>query len=259
VTEVATALDQQPTFDPTISEGLFNNKTFSSISDGVWYLHVRFKNSVGWGPTVHYRISIDSAPPLSFAITSPDGLATANVSPTIVFSTKDQPSGVSAYKVTVDDVLATTTTLTMYTLAPQAAGKHRVVVQAIDQAGNTTESRAIVQVAAPALITIGGIRITQFWFFITFIVAICAGVFLGWYLGRKEREQRMRRAVIAERDVQASFGIIKKDVDNLLRKYNDDKISEQEAQEMKVMLKHIVGTIEKNTRYVVQNIEEIEL
>ena len=43
VTAVATALDQDPKLDPTLSEGLFDNKTFPAVSEGIWYLHVRFK------------------------------------------------------------------------------------------------------------------------------------------------------------------------------------------------------------------------
>jgi len=73
VTAVATEVDQHPDAVPAKSEGLFDNKTFSPLEDGVWYLHVQFKNSIGWGPTLHYRIGIDTAPPLGFSVTSPSG------------------------------------------------------------------------------------------------------------------------------------------------------------------------------------------
>lgn len=258
VTEVAAVVDQQPSFVPTESEGLFNNKTFNPLADGIWYLHVRFKNSVGWGPTEHHRIGIDSAPPLSFSVTSPDGFTTADIVPTIMYATKDQPSGISVYKILVNGALATTTTLTMYTLSPQPSGKQNIIVQAIDGAGNTTESRITIRILEAPFITIGGIRVTEFAFFTSLIFVLIMGGAGGWYLGRMEREKRSRRIIIAQRDIQTAFGIIKKDVDGLLRKYDANTLTEQEGKEIESMLKRISSTIEKNSQYVVQNIEEIE-
>lgn len=257
VTDVATVVDQRPTFDPTTSEGLFNNKTFSPLSDGIWYLHVRFKDSIGWGPTTHYRIGIDSAPPLSFTVTSPDGLATANVAPTIAYATNDQPSGVQDYRIVIDGTVATTTTLTKYTLPPQQPGNHSLVVQAVDRAGNVTESRVNVDILEIPLITIAGIRITKTSFFVSLIVMLVVGGAFGWYVGLKEREQRRRRVVIAQRDIQTAFAIIKKDVDTALRKLDDNTVTEIEAREMQSVLKHIAETMEKNKQYVVQNVGEI--
>ena len=68
----------------------------------------------------------------------------------------------------------------------------------------------------------------------------------------------MRRVVIAQRDIQTAFGIIKKDIDILLQKYSDNIVTKQEASEMKLILKRIAETTEKNKQYVVENIEEIE-
>lgn len=258
VTEVATAIDQQPVFDPTTSEGLFNNKMFSPIYDGIWYLHVRFKNTAGWGPTTHYRIGIDSAPPLSFTVTSPDGLTTANVAPTILFGTKDQPSGISHYVVLIDNTVATTTTQGKYTLLPQRPGNHTLVVQAIDVAGNKTESRVNLDILETPLITIAGIGITKNFFFTSIILAIIVGGMLGWYAGRKQREQRLRRLIIAQRDVQTSFDLIQKDVGNLLMKMSGGDITNQVQHEMKIILTRISDSIKKNKKYVVENIKEIE-
>jgi len=259
VTAVATAVDQQPTFDPTASEGLFNNETFSPLSDGIWYLHVRFKNSVGWGPTTHYRIGIDSAPPLNFAVTSPDGLATVNVAPTILFGTKDQPSGISHYTVLIDGVVATTTTLTKYTLLPQRPAVHSLVVQAVDRAGNMTEGRVSLDILEIPLITIAGIGITKSFFFTVLILALIAGGAFGWYMGRRQKEQRLRRLVIAQRDVQTSFDAIAKDVGNLLMRMSDEEgVSAQAAHEMKIVLTRISDSIKKNKQYIVENMNDIE-
>jgi Cohesin domain len=258
VTAVATALNQQPAFDPDQSEGLFDNKTFNPLLDGVWYLHVRFKNSVGWGATAHYRIAIDTSPPLSFSLNSPDGLMTANVAPTITFDSKDQPSGIEMYRVFVNGVLATTTSLSSYALLPQRPGNIGVVVQALDQAGNMTESRATLTILEAPLVIIGNVRVTQFTFFTIIIIAILACGMLGWYLGLRAKQKRQRRIFIAERDIHSSFDILKKDVDDLLRKYDGDSLTKQGAWEMKSVLKRISDTIEKNTQYVADNVGDIE-
>ncbi len=258
VTAVATAVNQQPTFDPTVSEGLFDNKMFNPLDDGIWYLHVRFKNAIGWGPTVHYRIGIDTVPPLNFSITSPDGLTTANVAPTISFATKDQPSGVRDYTILVDGTLATTTALTTYTLPPQAPGKHDVIVQAHDEAGNMTESRATIEILEAPLITIAGIRITQFGFYATIIAFLIGGLLLGRYLDVLEHRRRMRRVVIAQRDVQTVTNLIKKDLEGLVAKCDEGAMTQTKAEEMRSVLLRTVATADKFEKYLMQNVEEIE-
>ena len=258
VTAVATAVDRRPTFEPAASEGLFDNKTFGPLEDGVWYLHVRFKNSVGWGPTAQYRIGIDSAPPLGFTVTSPDAPSTANVAPRISFSTKDQPSGISMYKVLVDGTVATTTRAEAYTLSPQAPGNHDIVVQAYDQAGNMTESRMSIGILEAPLITIAGIRITQFSFYVTIIIFLIAGLLLGRYFDLLEHRQRRRRIVIAQRDVQAVSNLIRKDLEDLAAKCDAEALRKGDMKEMHTVLARLAETTEKFEKYATQNIEEIE-
>ena len=258
VTSVATAVDRQPAFDPTASGGLFDNETFDPLEDGIWYLHVRFRNAIGWGPTLHYRIGIDTAPPLDFSVASPDGLVTENVAPSISFLAKDQPSGILDYKILVDGTLATTTLLTAYTLPPQAPGKHDILVQAYDRAGNMTESRMAIDILEAPLITIAGIRITQFGFYVTIILFLIGGLLLGRYLDALEHQRRRRRIIIAQRDVQAVTNLVKKDLEGLIAKCDDKAMSQEEVGEMRSVLLHAVGTAEKFEKYLVQNVEEIE-
>lgn len=104
ISTVATAVNTNPNFNPTTGEGLFDSKTFPSINeDGVNYLHVRFKNANGWGPTSHYRIAIDTQPPLSFTPSFKTGLKSDEPSPIITFKTGDALSGISSYVILVND------------------------------------------------------------------------------------------------------------------------------------------------------------
>ena len=258
VTNVATALNQDPQFQPTVSEGLFDNKTFGAVTEGVWYLHVRFKNSVGWGSAAHYRIAIDTTPPFSFTAKSVEGPMTEISAPDLAFSTKDQPSGVAFYRILADGNAVGTTTDTSFTLPSLSFAAHNIVVQAVDYANNTTESRLSITVALPPFITIFGIKVTAGGFFGTIIAVIILGILIGWWLGRKAKSQRKNRAVIAGRDVMTAFGVIQKNIEKMLGYYNKGTLGESQSEDVKFLLQETKEQTDKMKRYVSENVEEIE-
>jgi hypothetical protein len=150
IATVSTVLDKNPTTDPIKEDGLFTNENYHALDNGEWYLHVRFKNSVGWGPTRHYRLAIDTVPPASFDVKSSSGMTTDNPTPTISFSTSDQLSGVQGYDVRIDNgqsVAASTSSFVLPVLDP---GKHKIFVTAHDQAGNAATASTEVTIQALA-------------------------------------------------------------------------------------------------------------
>ncbi len=146
VTDIASSLDKIPNTDPTKSEGLFDNKTFKALSNGVWYLHVRFKNNIGWGVTNHYKILIDALPPLPFKVEITGDPVSDNPTPEIKFSSSDQFSGIDYYQILIDGKEEVKTQKTSYVFKPVAPGKHQVVVDARDKAGNITEGRLDLEI-----------------------------------------------------------------------------------------------------------------
>lgn len=140
VSDVATLISKDPRAIPPRSEGLFDNKDFDALGDGIWYLHVQFKNNVGWGPSEHYRLAIDTAPPLPFTIKAAWGNSDTNPSPTLSYASADSLSGISQYQIIADQKEVVSTTSTSYTLPPQAPGKHHIRVSAHDAAENITEN-----------------------------------------------------------------------------------------------------------------------
>ncbi len=140
ITDVATLIDKNPSSNPAVSEGLFDNKTFASLDDGIWHLHVRFRNNVGWGPTAHYRIAVDTVPPAPFGILSSSGTASTNPSPTISFFASDALSGISGYSVQIDSGDYESVAGSSFTLPTLVPGTHSVRVAARDMAGNSTET-----------------------------------------------------------------------------------------------------------------------
>src|SRR3989344_3598777 len=145
ISGVATLLNRQPSSIPEgSSEGLFDNKTFNALSDGIWYLHVRFRNNIGWGPTVHYRLAVDTQPPLPFEITSRESEMSDVPNPTLSFRASDALSGVKEYQIRVNNepgiVIPAKNFPGEYQLHLANPGKHNITIKAVDLAGNSIEN-----------------------------------------------------------------------------------------------------------------------
>lgn len=151
VSGVSTAINTQPNFTPPEkSEGLFESKTFPSLSDGTRYLHVRFMNNIGWGPVAHYKISLDTKAPLGFEVRVMEGEKTDNPAPTLSFETRDALSGLKEYRVRVGSsepiVIPAVNFTGGFKMPIQAPGSKNVIVKAIDQAGNSIEKANDIEI-----------------------------------------------------------------------------------------------------------------
>lgn len=141
ITAVAVKLDQNPNSIPTTTEQeLLNGKKLGVINEGIWYIHVRFKNNVGFGETTHYKIQLDTTVPLEFKINI-DNPISDNPTPTIKFETLDSLSGIGEKHIFLKDFDVIKTSENNLKLPPQPPGKRVVVVRIFDQAGNAIDSR----------------------------------------------------------------------------------------------------------------------
>ncbi len=154
ITGVSIYSDQKSGTNPgTVSDGMFSSQTYENVKDGVWYFHIRLKNSAGWGPATHYRYQIDTQPPLPFQITFPHGDQTEDPVPVINFNTTDGLSGIDHYLVKVGDsdfIKITTEQVQFnpYALPPQEPGRKIVLVRAVDKAGNFSQATAELTITA---------------------------------------------------------------------------------------------------------------
>lgn len=144
ISGVSAVVNKEPNYKGGKSEGLFDSKMFEALNDGIWYLHVQFRNNVGWGPVTHYRIAVDTKSPLIFEVTSLESEASDNPAPTISFKSNDALSGLKEYWVRVDNqdwvIIPAGDFGGTNRLTNQAPGKHSVTVRAIDNAENGIES-----------------------------------------------------------------------------------------------------------------------
>ncbi len=142
--------------DPgTTSDGVFSTYSYKSVDDGVWYMHVKFQNEKGWGPTSHFKFQVDSVAPEMFTVKSLDGKDVTVAEPKISFFSKDTLSGIREYVVKVNDVEvgrvsgADQTAISAFTLPAQTSGEKTITVEARDMAGNTTTAKTAITITLP--------------------------------------------------------------------------------------------------------------
>ncbi len=157
ITDIATQISKDPMLIPNRSEGLFDNKIFPPLSEGIWYLHIRFKNNVGWGPTLHYRIAIDTTPPPAFQVKIREGQSTDNPTPTIEYSASDGLSGLKGYYIQENNGEVKDIGEGPYKMDAHKPGSYTIKIGARDNAGNSVESilkLEILPIEAPRITSI---------------------------------------------------------------------------------------------------------
>ncbi|MCK4918588.1 MAG: hypothetical protein KAS02_02285 [Candidatus Pacebacteria bacterium] len=139
ITKVAVSLNSNPNSEPNTSEeGLFTGKTFGALDEGIYFVHVQFKNNKGWGEIAHYKISLDISSPITFE-TKISSFASSDPSPEISFINQDNLSGFSHALIFVDGEKILETKESKLLLPAQKPGSHLLVVQIFDKAGNSIE------------------------------------------------------------------------------------------------------------------------
>lgn len=148
VETVSYLVTDKPTSNPgTIPDGLVSDARFNDIPDGVNYFHLRFRENGSWGPIGHFKFQIDSKPPKEFKILVEDDNTSE---PKLTFETTDDLSGIDHYEIKIDkkDWVVVDKALAgkPYTLSNLSSGEHKVFVNAVDEADNTTTAFAMVTI-----------------------------------------------------------------------------------------------------------------
>ena len=156
VNGVSVSFDENPVADPgPVSDGLFSEKEFPDMADGVWYLHVKFKDS-RWGTIAHYRVMIDTKPPEPFEIE----VRQIDIGewPELNFKTTDKGSGLDKYEVFLGSLDKQAHELEpdtdKFQVTDLEVGKHTAMIRATDKAGNERLAAVefeITAIPAPAI------------------------------------------------------------------------------------------------------------
>ncbi len=143
VNTVALLINRSPISNPTVYYSPpISQKRIDDLEDGVWYFHIRFKNSSGWGAVLHRKVLVDTNPPEPFEIKIDNEGDPTNPSPLLIFESEDEVSGVEKYEIKIDQRKAIVVSSEeikqkgYYKPPPLAPGEHSIIVRAIDYAGN---------------------------------------------------------------------------------------------------------------------------
>lgn len=153
VVAVRTSLTDSPSSVPTVVyDSPISSRTVQDLSDGVQYFHVQFKNENGWGKVAHYRLAVDTQKPTAFDISIASGTNPYDPQPTLHFAVDDAGSPIKDFVIQIDggDTIQFTdeTGSSTYQLPRLGPGRHTVVVEALDAAGNSIVSTFVLDITA---------------------------------------------------------------------------------------------------------------
>lgn len=158
VTAVRLLADHYPASLPTvIYSPSISKKQLSNTADGVWYLHVQFRNQNGWVATAHFRFNIDTTKPDAFTIAQRPPTDPTDPTARFSFAAHDKMSGIAYYEIQLDG-----TPLPawhdpgshVYETPVLTPGKHVLIASALDAAGNAAAASATFTIDSIAVPTI---------------------------------------------------------------------------------------------------------
>jgi len=145
LTSVSYIINENATADPgSNSDGVIESKKFEDVKDGIWYFHLKYKNSVGWSQIAHRKFLVDVTAPDSFMITVDNGGDETNPTPKLKFKTNDSASGIDYFSLNIDNRIEKLTPESVsrgyYETTALAPGEHNINLSAVDRAGNAASS-----------------------------------------------------------------------------------------------------------------------
>jgi len=160
VTQSRTLLDHTPISRPTVVQSpALSSIQYNDVKDGIWYFHVQLRNASGWGSITHFKAQIDTTPPNPFKVELVGDPVSETPRPAIRFKATDSVSDINRYVIRIgvgDPITVKPQDLIndIFILPTQAPGGHSVVVEAFDEADNSTAATAyfvIKAIAAPVI------------------------------------------------------------------------------------------------------------
>lgn len=208
ITDFSFELDNKPlTIPDSIPDAQDTIKFYENLNDGLWYFHIKAKKGGMWGSATHFLLHIDTTPPAPFEPKIEVLTATIISRALVSFSTTDSLSGVDHYEVGVIDKTeppsvspAFVEAQSPYQLSNFISGDLRVIVRAIDRAGNIRDESVDVYVPSSFLSFIQDNAII---FFILTLLILFSWIIFHYFSEHKiiVRLKRVFRLLKKEREV----------------------------------------------------------
>ena len=162
VTDFSFVLDGYPqTIPDNVADTQETTKAFEDLGDGLWYFHIKAKQAGVWGGASHFLLRIDSTPPVPFEPKVEFLLAAILGRAFVTFFTTDVLSGLDYYEVAVIDKTEPPVespvfieTESYYQIPRFNSGYSRVIVRAVDNAGNVRDASVDANFPEPIILQI---------------------------------------------------------------------------------------------------------
>jgi hypothetical protein len=143
--------------------------------------------------------------------------------------------------------------------SPLKKGTYYVEVIAQDSRGASSLpiKSDIISVQERPIMVLWGFNVTYLELIISLLVITIGGYAFGWYSNNLINSQRQRKILISQRDVSASFNVIKKDIEKVLEFWDDGKLEDFEITSIEYLLKHMAANVEKLQKYIISGIKDI--
>lgn len=89
------------------------------------------------------------------------------------------------------------------------------------------------------------------------VIVLLAGFVGGWYINKLAGFKRYRRILISQRDIAASYNLLKNDVDKALKNLAGDKPEDWKINETGFLLKRASDNLEKMKKYIAKGVNAI--
>ena len=89
------------------------------------------------------------------------------------------------------------------------------------------------------------------------VIILLIGFVGGWYINKIAEIKRYRRILISERDISASYNILKNDVDLALQHLASGETDEGKINDIKFLLKRVNENLEKMNKYIIKGVKII--
>ena len=236
----------------------------------MWYFHIQFRNSAGWGASAHRKIQIDHTKPDSLTVaieqTSP-----SDAMPKILLSASDIPSGIDRYEIALDggdprSALAKDLTSAPYQTAQLSVGSHVAVVRALDKAGNASDPVMKIFAVAPMVeeAKSKGLSV-PYWLLIIsalVLIALAAGLFVLFIAMKAQRIRVARRQneLVAEAKATSKragevFIALKQEVEEQLN--SADLGTDAQAKER--IVDELQGALDVSEELIQKELSDIEI
>lgn len=190
-------LNDEALFEPdTILEGQATSISYTALSSGTHFFHIRALRGGLWGGTTHFQVNIDAAPPAGFVIEAIPSNRTSDRQPVLKFFTTDAQSGMDHFEIKVISLNPTSAenagsdtffseAQSPYVLPVLELGDYDVIVRAYDKAHNSKEEKLRLHIvtAAFSLVQDDGLQITP-GFLLTWtwvwLLSLCILLFFGF-------------------------------------------------------------------------------